>query len=83
MIPNYIFNSQSQFHNILKFFSFYNFCVLLWCVVTLLIGDLGLESLEEGMATYSNILPWIIPMDRGAWWPSVHGAAKSQTHLSD
>ena len=25
------------------------------------------DSLEEGMATYSNILAWRIPMDRGAW----------------
>ena len=23
------------------------------------------------------------PMDRGAWWPTVHGVAKSQTQLSD
>ena len=23
------------------------------------------------------------PMDRGAWWPTVHGMAKSQTQLSD
>ena len=35
-------------------------------------GDLGLiprleDPLEEGMATYSNILAWRIPMDRGAW----------------
>ena len=24
-----------------------------------------------------------IPMDRGAWWATVHGVAKSQTQLSD
>ena len=23
------------------------------------------------------------PMDRGDWWPTVHGVAKSQTRLSD
>ena len=23
------------------------------------------------------------PRDRGAWWPTVHGVAKSQTRLSD
>ena len=23
------------------------------------------------------------PMDGGAWWPAVHGVAKSQTRLSD
>jgi len=22
------------------------------------------------------------PMDRGAWWATVHGVTKSQTHLS-
>ena len=27
------------------------------------------------MATHSNILPWRIPMDRGAWWATVHGVA--------
>ena len=26
------------------------------------------EPLEEGMATYSSILAWKNPMDRGAWW---------------
>ena len=25
------------------------------------------DSLEEGMATYSSILAWRIPIDRGAW----------------
>ena len=23
------------------------------------------------------------PMDRGAWWATIHGVAKSQTRLSD
>ena len=32
------------------------------------VRSLGWEDpLEEGMATYSNILAWRIPMDRGAW----------------
>jgi len=26
------------------------------------------DLLEEGMATYSTILAWRIPMDRGTWW---------------
>jgi len=31
------------------------------------VGSLGWEDpLEEGMATYSSILAWRIPMDRGA-----------------
>ena len=31
----------------------------------------------------SSILAWRIPMDRGAWWATVHGVTKSQTQLSD
>ena len=34
---------------------------------------------EEGMATYSSILAWRIPMDRGAWRATAHGVAKSWT----
>ena len=37
------------------------------------------DPLEEDMATHSNILAGRIPMDRGAWWATVHGVAKSQT----
>ena len=35
--------------------------------------------LEEDMATHSSILAWKIPMDRGAWWATVHGFTKSPT----
>ena len=35
------------------------------------------------MATHYSILAWRIPMDRGTWWATVHGVAKSQTQLSD
>ena len=35
------------------------------------------------MATHSSILSCRIPMDRGAWQATVHGAAKSRTRLSD
>ena len=41
------------------------------------------EPLENGMATHSSILGWRIPVDRGAWWATVHGVAKSQTGLSN
>ena len=41
------------------------------------------DSLEEGMASHSSIPAWRIPMDRGAWWATVHGVTKSQTQLSD
>ena len=34
------------------------------------------------MATHSNILGWRIPMDRGAWWATVHGVAESRTRPS-
>jgi len=41
------------------------------------------DPLEEGMATYSSILPWRIPMDKGACWATVHGVAKSWIQLSN
>ena len=48
------------------------------------IQSLGWEgSLGEGMATHSGILAWRIPMERGAWWATVHGIAKSWTRLND
>ena len=45
------------------------------------VGDLGSipvweDPLEEGMATHTSILAWIIPMDRGAWRTTVPGVAK-------
>ena len=39
------------------------------------------DPLEKEMATHSNILAWESPMDRGAWWTTVHGVTKSQTRL--
>ena len=48
------------------------------------VQSLGWEgSLEEGMATHSSILAWRIPMDRGAWWATVHGLTKNRTWLSN
>ena len=48
------------------------------------IQSLGREDpLEEGIATYSSILAWRIPMDRGAWLATVRAATKSRTQLSD
>ena len=35
------------------------------------------DPLEEGMATHSSVLAWRIPMDRGAWWATVHKVAQS------
>ena len=44
------------------------------------VRSLGWEdTLEKEMATRSSILAWRIPMDRGAWWATVHRVAKSQT----
>ena len=34
------------------------------------------DPLEEGMVTHSSILAWRIPMDRGAWWVTIHGVAR-------
>ena len=46
------------------------------------VWSLGSEyPLEEGMAPYSSILARRMPMDKGAWWATVHGVAKSQTWL--
>ena len=48
------------------------------------VRSLGREDpLEEEMATHSSILAWKIPMDRRAWWATVHGVAKSWTRLSN
>ena len=41
------------------------------------------DLLEEGMATHYSIPAWRISMDRGAWWATVHGVAKSWTWLSN
>ena len=48
------------------------------------VGDpgsiLGWEDpLEKEMATHSSIHAWKNPTDRGAWWATVHGVAKSRT----
>ena len=43
------------------------------------VQSLGWEDpLEKRMATHSTILAWRIPVDRGAWWATVHRVAKSQ-----
>ena len=41
------------------------------------------DPLEKEMATHSRVLAWRIPVDRGAWWATVHRVAKSQTQLSN
>ena len=47
------------------------------------VQSLGWEDpLEESKATHSSMLAWRIPMDRGAWWASVLGVAKSWIQLS-
>ena len=48
------------------------------------VRSLGWEdSLEKKPATHSSILAWGNPMDRGAWWATVHGVVKSRTQCSD
>ena len=42
----------------------------------------GEDALEEEMATYCGFLALENPVDRGAWWATVHGVTKSQTQLS-
>ena len=41
------------------------------------------DTLEESMATHSSILAWRIPMDREAWWVTVHEVSKSWTRLNN
>ena len=44
------------------------------------VRSLGQEDpLEKEMATYSRVLAWRFPMDRGAWQDTVYGVAKSLT----
>ena len=44
------------------------------------VQSLGWENpLEKGMANHSSILAWRIPMDRRAWWATVHGVANNRT----
>ena len=47
----------------------------IWC--------LGWEDpMEEDIATHSSILAWRIPMERRAWWATVHRVTKSQMWLT-
>ena len=51
-------------------------------------GDLGLipglgRSSGEGNGKPHQYSCLENPMDRGAWWATVHGVAKSQTQLSN
>ena len=41
------------------------------------------DPLEEGMATHPSILAWRIPMDRRAWWATVHPVTKSRIQMND
>ena len=41
----------------------------------------GEDPLKESMATHSGILAWRTPMDKEAWWATVHRVAKNQTQL--
>ena len=40
------------------------------------------DSLEKEIATHSSIFAWRIPMDRGAWWATVHGVARVEHSLA-
>ena len=37
------------------------------------------DQLERGMATHSSILAWKFPMERGAWWATVHRVTESDS----
>ena len=38
------------------------------------------NPLQKEMEAHSSTLPWKNPIDRGVWWATVHGVAKSQTY---
>ena len=40
------------------------------------------RSLGVGNGNLLQCSCWENPMDRGAWWATVHGVAKSQTRLN-
>ena len=57
-------------------------------VYTLPVGDLGLipgsgRSPGEGNGNPFQYYCLENPMERGAWWATIHGVAKSQTRLSN
>ena len=53
-----------------------------WAMKEMPVPSLGWEDpLKEGMAMHSSILAWRIPVDRGAWWATVHMVTKSWTQL--
>ena len=37
------------------------------------------DPLEKEMVTRFSILAWRIPLDREAWWGTIHGVAESDT----
>ena len=39
----------------------------------------GEDPLQNGMATHSSMLVLENPVDRGAWWATVHMVTKSRT----
>ena len=40
------------------------------------------DPLEKETATHSSILAQEIPMDRGAWWATVHGVVRVRHNLA-
>ena len=48
------------------------------------VQSLGWEDpLEEGTATYSNILAWRILMDGGDWWAKVRGVTQGHAEVTE
>ena len=37
------------------------------------------DPLKKEMANHANILDWKNPMNRGAWWATVHGVSELDT----
>ena len=71
------YSSSIKIHS----FKLSKYCILNWTIADLLFYIW--KTLEKEMATHSSILAWKNPMDRGTWWVTVHGIAKSWIWLSD
>ena len=41
------------------------------------------DPLEKGMETYSSILVWRIPIDRGTWWTTDHAWGHKELDLTE
>ena len=81
----YIFNLYMyHFHQIWEYFS-YCFLKMFFCFPPSLCGGTPITFILGSLKLFYPLQYSCLenPMDRGAWWATVHGVAKSWTRLSD